>query len=311
MKACFIGVGSIAKRHIKNLKEVCEAEKIFLQIDVCRRFTSKKNEEIEKYVANIYYDINELPKDYDVIFITNPTEYHLETLCKVHMRAKHFFIEKPLTSYKKMDKVLDIKLKDDSIYYIACPLRYNSVIQYIKREVNPNNIVAVRSICSSYLPEWREGVDYRETYSADKDLGGGVCIDLIHEWDYLKYLFGLPQKVVYIQSKKSNLEINCEDYAGYIAEYDDKIVELHLDYFGRKSIREIMIFTEEDTIVGDIINGKVTYLKSGKIVEFSSNRDEYQKREIMHFLEMINGKIQNDNDIKDAYQTLKLTKGII
>ena len=30
--------------------------------------------------------------------------------------------------------------------------------------------------------------------------------------------------------KFSNLELNCEDYASYIATYKDKVVELHLDY---------------------------------------------------------------------------------
>ena len=48
--------------------------------------------------------------------------------------------------------------------------------------------------------------------------------------------------------KKSTLEIDSDDYAIYIAEYADKILELHLDYFGRSIIRELTLFTEQDTI---------------------------------------------------------------
>ena len=51
-------------------------------------------------------------------------------------------------------------------------------------------------ICSSYLPDWRPGVGYHTVYfSAHRRLGGGVTTStLIHEWDYLVELFGVPEK---------------------------------------------------------------------------------------------------------------------
>ena len=42
------------------------------------------------------------------------------------------------------------------------------------------------------------------------------------------------------------------------------LVEVHLDYFGRKNIREIQLF-ETDTIVGDILTNEIRYLKSRKV----------------------------------------------
>ena len=80
-----------------------------------------------------------------------------------------------------MDRAERIQLKYGSTYYVACPLRYNAVIQYIKDNIDLQDVISVRSISSSYLPDWRPGVDYRKTYSAKKELGGGVSIDLIHE----------------------------------------------------------------------------------------------------------------------------------
>ena len=139
-------------------------------------------------------------------------------------------------------------------------------VSYIKKNINPKDVISVRSISSSFLPDWRPGQDYRQSYSAKKSLGGGVSIDLIHEWDYLSYLFGIPQKVNYMGGKKSTLEIDSDDYAIYIAEYADKILELHLDYFGRSIIRELTLFTEQDTIMGDIAKNKISFLKEGKII---------------------------------------------
>lgn len=307
LKVCFVGVGSIALRHIRNLKDICEERNLNLTIDALRRSNSKKYEKIE--FSSVYQAEKQLPNDYDIIFITNPTDFHMDSLRALHEKAKHFFIEKPLTSIAKLSEVEGFVCREDSIYYIACPLRYTSVIQYLKNSVNMDKVVGARCISSSYLPEWRPEIDYRTTYSASKALGGGVSIDLIHEWDYLKYLLGMPEQVVYMNGKVSSLELDCEDYATYMASYSDKIVELHLDYFGRKALREIMLFTDEDTIVGDLVNSTVKYLKSGETITFGENRDDYQKNELRFFLDLIGGEKLNNNSIKDAYQTLKLTQG--
>lgn len=305
MKVCFVGIGSIAKRHIRNLINICNAKGIELQIDAYRRFSNDKPEGI----SNIYNTIEDVPEDYDIIFITNPTEKHLETLRLFHDKGKHFFIEKPVVSVNQINEAKEFQLHDNAVYYIACPLRYNAVIQYIEEHISVDDVISVRSVSSSYLPEWRPGQDYRETYSAHKDMGGGVSIDLIHEWDYLTHLFGWPNKVQSFRGKKSSLEIDSDDYAIYIAEYSDKIVELHLDYFGRKTIREIQLFTKDDTIVGDIANNQISFLKSGEKIDFKEQRDDYQMRELKHFLEMVNGKIESDSCFYHAIDVLKLTQG--
>lgn len=310
LKVCFVGIGSIAKRHIKNFVEVCKEQGMNVELDALRNGNRTLDNDIQHIIRNIYYDEDKLPDDYDVIFVTNPTDYHIDTLKKVHNKAKHFFIEKPITSYKKLESVLEVPYRNESVYYVACPLRYTNVIQYLKDNIDINKVISVRCISSSYLPDWRPGIDYRGTYSAHKDLGGGVSIDLIHEWDYIQYLFGKPDKIMYMSGKKSNLEIDCEDYAYYIADYRDKVVELHLDYFGRKTIREIMLFTEDDTIVGDLANSKVIYLKAGRVIDFGEERDSYQKKELIHFLNLLQGNI-NVNFAMEAYNTMNYTQGIV
>ena len=307
-KVCFIGIGSIAKRHIKNLKEIARERGYNLCIDAFRRFGTV-GEGGEDF-ANIYMSYEEVPDDYDAIFITNPTEFHLDSLLAVGNKSKTFFIEKPLTSIGRLHQLKELALHDEAVCYVACPLRYTKVIQFIKEFVKKNKVIGVRCISSSYLPEWRPGMDYRKTYSANKEMGGGVSIDLIHEWDYIKFVFGMPNEIVYRKGKKSNLEIDCEDTALYIAEYENMFVELHLDYFGRKSIREIMIFTEEDTVVGDLINSQIIFQSTGKVIEFEQDRDSFQKAELVHFLEIME-KRKSDNTIWDAYRTIQLTQGIV
>lgn len=311
MKVCFVGIGSIAKRHIRNLVSIREKREINISIDALRRSTSELSDAPNE-VESIYTSIESLPKDYDVIFLTNPTEYHAEMLIALHENASHFFIEKPVTSLGTLKKLRDFEFRDDSIYYVACPLRYTNVIRYLKDNIDVKKVNAVRSISSSYLPEWRQGVDYRNTYSAHKDMGGGVDIDLIHEWDYLTYLFGMPSQVNSFMGKVSDLEIDSNDYAIYIAQFNDNLIcELHLDYFGRKSIRAIEVYMDDDTLVGDLVEGNIRYLKSERIIELPEERDAYQTRELEYFLDVINDKCKVQNDVVNAMKVLNLTQGVI
>lgn len=306
MRVCVVGLGSIGTRHIRNMYSMYGRE---LQIDLLR---SGKGNAVPKEIGEIinkeYFSFEELPEDYDVIFIANPTRLHYETLISSERHAKNFFIEKPVFETGN-ENVNVFKNEKDKIFYVACPLRYTNVIQYLKSSIDFSEVFSIRCISSSYLPEWRPTQDYRETYSAHKELGGGVAIDLIHEWDYLCYLLGMPEEVLSIQGKYSDLEINSEDVAVYIGRYPKLLVEVHLDYFGRIPIRKIEIFCKNDTIEADLIRQKIEFKRTGRVLDLSESRDSYQKKELQHFFDIIAGKKQNDNDIEQACKVLKIARG--
>ncbi len=310
MKVCFVGVGSIAHRHIKNLVDVCKNRGIDIKIDLFRSGMGKElDNSIIPYINCEYKNYDLMPKDYDVIFITNPTQYHLDSIQKFYNNTKSFFVEKPIVSYEQVEEFERIKNKINKTIYVACPLRYKAVIQYIKNNIDLSHVYCARAISSSYLPDWRPQIDYREVYSAKKEMGGGVAIDLIHEWDYLNYLFGKPQKNICLMGKISHLEISSEDIAIYLAQYNNMFVELHLDYFGRVPMRQLLLFTENDTILCDLIQNQVSYLKSGKRITFEEERDDFQKKELIYFIDIIDGKADNFNDMDKAVETLKLSMG--
>lgn len=306
LKVCFVGIGSIAKRHIANLKQVCSHRRIDVSIDAYRHSVSSAE---VVGVERVFYSIDDVPEDYDIIFITNPTELHLQALQQFHKKGKHFFIEKPVVSVHQLEQAKGFEKRKDSVYYVACPLRYNAVIQYIKKEIPADAVLSVRSISSSYLPDWRPGQDYRNTYSAQRKLGGGVSIDLIHEWDYLTYLFGWPKRVACMMGRVSPLEIDSDDYAVYIAAYDGRVAELHLDYFGRETIRTIELFTKTDTIVGDLANHKIRFLREKRELLFEEKRDDYQRRELEHFLDLVFGDVESEEYYRHSISVLGLTQG--
>ena len=307
LKVCFIGYGSIAKRHISNLRRLFSKKKQTLIIDVLRH---NKSIDKDKDVDNFFY--KQLKKDsfYDLIFITNSTSLHYETIKKYHNNAQMLFVEKPLVCYNDINKIKKLNINSNKIY-VACPLRYKKIIQYIKQNICLNDAICVRAICSSYLPRWRQGADYSKTYSAIKKLGGGVRLDLIHEWDYLYYLFGKPQNIIYKYGKFSSLKINTEDIATYIAEYKNILLELHIDYIGRIYQRKFDIYFNDEIICVDLYNNCIRFLIKDKQISFKEERDDFQTAELKHFIDIYSKKTKNDNNLNQSINTINLTRGKI
>lgn len=307
----FVGLGSIAKRHIKNVCDYISSCGKTYTIDLYRSSLERPiADKIQPLVDASYLYSGDVQKDYDMVFITNPTSLHLEAALKFRPHTKSLFIEKPVFNGFEIDDAI-IKKLDEIPSYVACPLHYNPVLQYVKQNIDLSKVISVRAMSSSYLPDWRPGQDYRQTYSAHADLGGGVDIDLIHEWDYLTWIFGMPTICQAIVGKYSALEIDSNDTALYVAKNNQMTFELHLDYFGRKTQRTIDIFSQDDTIQCDLIAGTISYLQEGKTINVNAERNAYQIAEIKHFFDIAEGRIENDSNVEHGVKVLKLTKGII
>lgn len=303
MRALFVGYGSIARRHVANLHAVLSACGEPLEADVLRRAPSPAPEG----VSRVFASLGQVEGPYDAVFVTNPTSEHYRTLLSVMPLAPAFFVEKPAFD----DPGCDLAPFDESgkLFYVACPLRYTSVLRWVEANVDFSRVHSVRATSSSYLPDWRPGQDYRDTYSAHRDQGGGVSIDLIHEWDYLQHLLGFPTQVHSIIARRSKLEIDSDDVAIYVADYSDKVVELHLDYFGRATQRALELIGEDDTVLCDLVAGTVLFRREGRLLHLEEGRDDYQRRELECFLDMAVGRTENTNDLRTAVRTLRLAKG--
>ncbi len=308
MKICMVGMGSIGIQHTRNLADILRAQGTPFQIDALRSQGKELPEDVARCVANQYRSFDALPNDYDIVFVNTPTSLHFDHLRLAIDHARHIFIEKPV--FAGTDHPWrELLQRARGVCYVACPLRYHSVIRYLKELVGRERIFGVRSICSSYLPDWRPGADYRLCYSAKAELGGGVRLDLIHEWDYLSYLFGPPLDIRHFHGKYSNLEITSEDSSVYVARYSDKLISLHLDYFGRVRRREVELYLADDVAVGDLYGQTIRFLKADRAVCLPQSKEELQKAELTEFLAIIQNKAENHNTIENAVHTLRITLG--
>ncbi len=298
MNVCIIGLGSIGQRHLKNLHAVAKARGLDVSTDVVEpRALDYLDEDVRALVRRRFATFAEIGR-YDIVFVTNPSQLHRETLEAVRDKADFFFVEKPVFT-EALDARKIAPYTDECKFYVACPIRHTRVYGFLADFVRTNRVFCARAICSSYLPEWRPGTDYRQTYAAQAG-AGGVKLDLIHEFDYLFTLFGTPSEARLLDGKFSDLEIRSVDGVSFVGKYPDKTVELHLDYYGRVSRREIELYTADDVVVCDFIKSEVRFLKSGQRIDLSEARNEYCQREIGYFLDFALRGADNINSIPYA-----------
>ena len=173
---------------MKNLTAICAQRGLALRADALRSDLARPLRpgaaELLHSQFTTLQDSAALPH-YDLAFITNPTSLHAQALEEIRGLADALFIEKPIVSAEQTDVDLATLLPAGQKAYVAAPMRWCGTMLALKNHLPGLRPYSARVICSSYLPDWRPGVDYRTVYSAHKALGGGVTIDLIHEWDYL------------------------------------------------------------------------------------------------------------------------------
>ncbi|HEY5947973.1 MAG TPA: Gfo/Idh/MocA family oxidoreductase, partial [Kofleriaceae bacterium] len=150
----------------------------------------------------------------------------------------------------------------------------------------------VQIACQSYLPEWRPGTNYRESYSARAD-EGGVLRDLIHEIDYAAWLFGWPTAVRAQLGNTGRLGIAAEEWADVSWQAPNAAsVSIHLDYLTRPARRVMRAYGEHGTLELDLIKQNVTHLRVGQpstTAQLTQDRDDMMADQARAFLAAIDG----------------------
>jgi predicted dehydrogenase len=172
----------------------------------------------------------------------------------------------------------------------------------------------------SYLPDFHRWEDYKKSYAARKDLGGGVILTQIHEIDYMYWFFQEVENIVSISGKFSELDVTAEDYVSSLLKFKNKIIgELHLDYFQRPSFRSCKIRGTKGEIYWDSDDNCVdVYNMNKKRWEIKFNdgfpydldiRSSYVE-ELKHFLKCVKHRKETINNLEQGIETLKIALAI-
>jgi len=228
MNILIIGLGSIGQRHLRNLKKIePKAQFYALRKKYTTPLLNSKNKIIKGNIKNKYSlkyinNLEEIIKNrikVDCAFVCTPTSHHVSQIIWLLKNDINCFVEKPLGSSLKNIKELEflLKKKNKIITMIGFQLRFNPIIQYLenilKRKSPIGRVLTAHIHHGEHIKDFHPYEDYRISYAAKKNLGGGVILTQIHEIDYLLYLFKDYdfKNISFISSKVSNLKINVED----------------------------------------------------------------------------------------------------
>tara|TARA_B100000965_G_C19603452_1_gene764487 strand:- start:27825 stop:28835 length:1011 start_codon:yes stop_codon:yes gene_type:complete len=316
MKVLIIGMGSIGKRHMKNLLSAGVLHSDIIAVDTRE---DRRNEVISFGVNDVYETIESALAncEIDASIICSPTHLHMDHAITLAKKGIHIMIEKPLSCNLDGITILKDEMKKNNIIVMmAYIFRFSPLTKKVKELLDTNmigKILYCRGEFSEYLPDWHKYEDYRSFYMAEKSQGGGSILDQSHIFDLIHFLLGSFESVIAFNSKISSLEINADDIAELIVKLKSGVIaSIHTDIFGRDHKKYLEIKGENGNILWDFYSNKVILYQANDELEtvfddFEEDFNLVYMDEIQHFINLCNNNDEvSISPLDDGIETMEL-----
>lgn len=249
LTALVVGCGSIGRRHARNLAESGVGQILLFDVDP-QRAREAADESGGLPVARLDAALGERT---GVAFVCSPPARHVENVTAALDAGWDVFVEKPVApSADEAVALADLAEARNAVTLVGFNFRFEPGLIAVRHLLQTGDLgrpLAARGIVGQYLPDWHPWEDYRQGYSARRDLGGGVLLDNSHEIDIALWLFGDPERVWSQGGTVSGLEIDTEDVVQLsLAFASGPLMQLQLDYVQRAPRRELEIACESGSI---------------------------------------------------------------
>ena len=315
MKFLIAGLGSIGRRHLRNLAALGESDILLYRTHQ----STLDDEELTSYP--IETDLRAaLQHQPDAVIISNPTALHMDIALPAAQAGCALFIEKPIATHSDDLLAFEAALKEyQTKVFTAYQFRFNPGLRRMKALLDEGAIgrsLSFTSFWGEYLPDWHPWEDYRKGYAARGDLGGGVVLTLCHPLDYLRWFFGDVQELFAFTGKLSDLEIDVEDTAEVQLRFKNQVTgSLHLDYYRRPKRHDLEISGTEGVLYWDHARSAVLLKKDNEEKTYAIPQDFERNQmfldEMKHFIEVAAGQAESLCTYQDGKAALELALGIL
>jgi predicted dehydrogenase len=294
-----IGIGSIGKRHINNLISLGYSNIVLV---------SRSGNVEESFKHFPCYNHTQLAIENHQIthaFVCTPTSKHLIDLTiLVQNNIQNIYLEKPVShNFEGIDELISCS-KNFKRFVVGFDLHFDPGLNKVRQlilEKNIGNILSANAFVGQYLPDWRPHEDHRKGMSASIEKGGGVLLDLVHEFDYIRWFLGTPSRLASLIQHNKSLEIETEDLADVLITFENNCTAtIHLDYHQKKLVRNCIITGTNGTIKWDLSASQVNWIDNNK-QEHSFSYKDFERND--RYVSIIKA-FMNENEFDDRLVNL-------
>jgi predicted dehydrogenase len=310
MKFLIAGFGSIGRRHFRNLLALEQNDIIFYRT----QHSTLPEDELKDFT--IETDLQAaLAHQPDAAIIANPTAYHLEVAIPCAQAGCHVLVEKPVSQdTRRLDDLQKAMQLTQVKVLVGYQFRFHPTLNSLKSILESEEFgkpLFARAHWGEYLPGWHPWEDYRKSYSARKELGGGVVLTLSHPLDYLHWLFGDVHMVSAFTRHASQLEIDVEDIAEISLKFESgMLASAHLDYLQQPAEHSLEMITTTSTIRWNNDDGVLQLIKPQDQRLISPpegfERNDLFLAEMRHFIDIIRNEVEPICSLEDGIVALRL-----
>jgi predicted dehydrogenase len=319
------GLGAVGQRHARNLRALCGDTLELLALRGRRlphvvteslQRDETRNVEAELGVT-VFGELDQaLATRPDAVFVCTPSSRHLDVALPAARAGCHLFIEKPVShTLDGLAELGDTMETKQLTVLVGCQWRYHPALRWLREVVRGGTLgtlVSVDMDYGEYLPDWHPYEDYRNSYAAREELGGGVVLTQIHDYDLAWWLFGAPRSVTAAGGRLSELEIDVEDAVEARLEGGTVPVSIRQSFATRPPRRTISVAGEAGRVTVDLLSGRIS--SDPRIAAASAFADYPRNQMFMdeakHFLACLAGAETPAVPLVEAVAVLRLALAV-
>lgn len=312
MKVMIAGLGSIGRRHLRHLAALGVKDLVLYRT----HRSSLPEEDLAGYPVETELAAA-LAHQPDAVVVSNPTALHLEVAIPAAEQGCHILLEKPVSdSLEGVDTLRQAAAQSGAQILVGFQFRYHPALRKIADLIKNQAVgrpVSFTAHWGEYLPDWHPWEDYRTSYSARKDLGGGVVLTLTHPLDYLHWLFGPVSGLWAYAGQLSELELDVVDTAVIGIDFASQVVgSLQLNYLQQPPRHQLEIVCTGGTLRWDQA-GNALQVYSAREKSWLSDplpdgfeRDVLFRQQMKHFLQVVEGQAAPFCSLQDGVMALEM-----